>query len=94
MKLYGTKGEEVVILWGDHQPSCETCREVDLSRSATFAKACAQGSPLLMEELAKRQAPIVAKKRKEVEEWAKERGTFIKSKVKDARVITKYKEPQ
>ena len=44
-------------------------------------------------ELRKRQAPVVTKARKEVEEWAKKTGAFTEfdSKVKDARKITRYK---
>jgi len=76
MKLHGPRGEETIVTWGDHWPGCEECRAVEIERSATFANACAQGSPLLIEELAKRQAPVATQKRKEVEEWAKKAGVF------------------
>lgn len=62
--------------WGDHWPACEECRTVDLDKSASLANACAEGAPLLMEELAKRQAPVVRKKAAEVKEWAKKAGVF------------------
>ena len=91
----GRNGVEVVdIKWGDHYAGCEKCRTVDLSKPATLANACADpGAPLLKEELRKRQAPVVTKARKEVEEWAKKTGAFTEfdGKVKDARVITHYK---
>lgn len=90
----GPNGVEVVdIKWGDHYAGCEKCRTVDLSKPATLTYACAAGAPLLKEELRKRQAPVVAKARKEVEEWAKKTGAFTEfdGKVKDARVITRYK---
>lgn len=65
------------VTWSDHYPACEKCRNVDLEVTATFVNACAYpGAALLNEELAKRQAPIVAQKRKEVREWAKKTGVF------------------
>lgn len=64
------------ITWGDHERDCKTCRGVDLAKPVTFVKACAMGSQLLMEELKKRQAPLVQRKAKAVEEWAKSTGTF------------------
>lgn len=93
MKLIGSSGE-VIVTWSDHYPGCEKCREgVDLEKSSTFVNACAKGSRLVMEEMQKRQAPIEAQKRREVEKWAKEAGTFIKHRVKDPRAITRYVEP-
>lgn len=90
MKFRDSHGQDVIVTWGDHWPGCDKCREVVIEKSATFANACAQGSPLLMEELAKRQAPAESAKRKAVEEWATKAGTFIKSKAKN--VPMKYKE--
>ena len=88
-------GKEItVIVWGDHWPGCEKCRAVNLSKPATLASACPDpGAQLLKEELRKRQAPVVTKARKEVEEWAKKTGAFTEfdNKVKDARKITRYK---
>ena len=81
---------ETIIFWGDHWPGCEKCREVDIEKSATFANACAQGSPLLMEELARRQAPKVAEKRKQEKEWAEKAGVFVTERSKI--VPMKYKE--
>lgn len=64
-------------LWGDHRPLCKSgCQEVDIERSATFVRACAEGSALLMEELKKRQAPVVREKAKQVEKWAQQTGVF------------------
>lgn len=91
MKFTDSRGNEQVVVWADHTRDCRKCCEVDVSSPRTFSLCCAQGAPLLMEELAKRQAPIESAKRKENEKWAQERGTFIKSRVKDARAITKYK---
>lgn len=62
--------------WGDHWPGCDKCREVVLESPATFAKSCAEGAALIMEELAKRQAPIVAQEAAEVKEWARKAGVF------------------
>lgn len=77
MKFLGSKQEDVVVVWGDHAPGCEKCRQVDLNKSASFAHACASpGAALLTEELRKRQAPIETEKRKENERWTRERGTF------------------
>lgn len=90
MKFHDSSGNEITRSWGDHWPSCERCREVSLEKSATFANACAEGSPLLMEELTKRQAPVEKQKRKEVEDWAKARGTFKMGK--SSGVPTKYVE--
>lgn len=75
-KYNGLEPVYTQIFWLDHKPACAKCREVDIERSATFANACAQGSVLLAEELAKRQAPIVKKKAAEVREWAKKTGVF------------------
>lgn len=85
--------KEVIVKWGDHWPACEHCRTVDIDRSATFANACAQGSPLLMEELANRQAPVVRQKSAENKEWAKKAGTFVVDKANKEAVtnVTKYK---
>ena len=70
-------GDEVrIVNWGDHWPGCDKCRTVTIDKPATLANACAQGSPLLMEELAKRQAPEVKKQAAEVKAWAEKAGTF------------------
>jgi hypothetical protein len=55
---------------------CEQCKGVDLAKPATFAMACAEGSPLLMEELVKIQAPAEREKKEKVREWAKKAGVF------------------
>lgn len=94
MRLINHFGEDVIITWHDHAPSCEKCRSVDLEKSATFVHACAQGSQLVMEEMKKRQAPVEKQKRADEEKWAKERGVFIKPRVKDARAITRYVEDE
>jgi hypothetical protein len=72
------KGRNVMkeVLWGDHFPACVQCREVNLGASSSFVHACGEGAALLMEELAKRQAPIVAQKNKEVRDWARKAGVF------------------
>ena len=64
------------VYWGDHYPSCEKCREVDLEKSATFANACAEGSPLLAEEMIKRQRHLQQEKERAVRAWAKKAGVF------------------
>ena len=66
----------VQVYWGDHWPGCEKCREVDLEKPLSFVSTCALGSQLISEEMVKRQAPIVAKKRDEVKKWAKRMGVF------------------
>jgi len=81
--------EELEIKWGDHFPGCEKCRLLALNKPATFAQSCAQGAPLIMEHLAKVAAPEAAAKRKAVEEWAKERKTFVIDRPR--KVTTKYK---
>lgn len=88
MKLYGPKDEETIVTWGDHWPNCDKCREVSLEKSATFSNVCAQGAPLLSEELTKRQAPIVKAKTQAVKEWAGKAGVFPTGK--SANVKTKY----
>ena len=90
MKLYAKGGEEVIVTWSDHWPACGNCREVTITQSATFARACAMGAPLLMEELARRQAPIVKQKTAEVRKWAEHTGIFKMGKSKF--VPMKYKE--
>lgn len=73
------KGRNVyeTVIWSDHYPSCKGCREVDLGKPASFVHACAHpGAALLNEELQKRQAPVVAKQRQEVKEWARKTGVF------------------
>ena len=64
------------ISWSDHRHSCAKCQSVDLQRSATFALACAEGSPLLAEELVKMQMPAQQEKERVVREWAKKAGVF------------------
>ena len=66
----------VIVLWGDHWPGCAKCREVSFEKTASFVNACAEGSALLSEELVKRQAPVEAKKKAEVLDWAKRAGVF------------------
>lgn len=72
----GGKPEFTNVVWRDHYPGCDKCRSVDLEKPASFVNACAEGSPLILEELAKQQAPIVAQKRAEVREWARKTGVF------------------
>lgn len=89
-------GREQVVLvsWGDHQAGCAKCMEVDPIKSATFANACAQGSPLLMEALVDRQRPVEKDRAERVKAWAKETGAFKTSPgvSKDTlKSITKYK---
>jgi hypothetical protein len=64
------------VVWADHYPGCEKCRGVDLEKTASYVNACAEGSPLLMEELTKRQSPIVRQKAQEVKDWARKAGVF------------------
>jgi hypothetical protein len=64
------------VTWSDHLDGCEQCKGVDLSKTATFATACAEGSPLLMEKLVEIQAPAEREKKRQVEEWAKKAGVF------------------
>jgi hypothetical protein len=84
----------VDVSWGDHSPGCKKCRRVDLEKSASFVDACAMGSKLIAEEMAKRQAPVVAQKRAEVKKWAREAGFAVDSGLSKDRVkaITKYVE--
>lgn len=72
----GSTPEFTNIYWSDHASVCAKCRDVDVEQSATFVHACAEGSPLLMEELVKRQAPTVRASQAEVREWAKKAGVF------------------
>lgn len=66
------KEEAVIVKWSDHENGCAQCRRVELGKSATFALACASpGAALLQEEIKRRQAPVVRKKRDEEIEWAK-----------------------
>lgn len=67
---------DVNVRWSDHAPGCAACREVNIEQSITFPKACAEGSPLLMEELVRREAPNVRKNAKAVREWAEKTGVF------------------
>lgn len=94
MKLYGKdengKVTETVITWSDHWPSCERCREVSIAKPSTFAGTCAQGAPLLMEELAKQQAPVEKQKTAAVRAWADKAGVFKMGSANT--VTTKYKE--
>lgn len=77
MKFKTAEKEFKEVIWGDHWPGCEKCRTVDLDKPSTLAYACAHpGAALLMEELTKRQAPVVAQSRKEVREWARRAGCF------------------
>ena len=64
------------IIWGDHWPACEKCRNVNLEKPATLANCCAQGAALINEELIKRQIPVVAQKKAEVRRWAEAAGCF------------------
>lgn len=90
MKFIDKDGDTRIVMWGDHWPACAKCREVDVAKSATFVNACAQGSPLLMEELARRQAPVEKEKRATVLEWARKVGVFPTARGKN--VPMKYKE--
>lgn len=76
MKFVDDKKETVIVVWSDHMPSCEKCRRVELEKSATFVSACWLGSKLLMEELTKRQAPVVSQKENEIKAWAEKTGVF------------------
>lgn len=69
-------GIEEEFTWGSHEGGCTSCLKVDLGKPATFVHACAFGSRLLMEEMQKRQTPVVRQKAKQVEEWAKKTGAF------------------
>lgn len=94
MKFYDSHGEEKIISWGDHWPGCASCRSVNIDKSATFVNACAQGSPLLMEEMAKQRAPIAREGAQINKQWARDRGTFhTEAKTSKALLasITKYK---
>ena len=66
----------VTVRWIDHYPACDKCRNVNTAKSATFALACAEGSPLLMEHLVNLQRPAQKEKEREVKEWAKRAGVF------------------
>ena len=90
MKFYDKDGG-IEVVWSDHKYNCAKCSEVEIGNAATFVKSCAIGAQLIMEELKKQQAPIQREKDKKIEEQAKQAGTFIKSRVKDARAITRYK---
>lgn len=90
MKLKNMYGEAVILTWSDHVPGCPSCRMVDIEKSATFANACVLGSQLLLEKLAQMQAPIESEKRKAVEKWAEDAGTFIKHRAKETKTV--YKE--
>lgn len=87
--------EQVVqVSWGDHRAGCAKCMDVDLAKSATFANACAQGSPLLMEALVNLQRPAEKQKADQVKDWAKSTGAFKTSpgvSKETLRSITKYK---
>lgn len=65
-----------VVTWNDHRSQCAKCQEVILNQTASFALACAEGSPLLMEHLTKEQIPAQREKEKAVREWAKKTGVF------------------
>ena len=92
MKLHGQNGDEAMITWGDHWPGCRQCRAVSLSQSSSLAGTCAQGAPLLMEELAKRQAPVAKQKATEVKSWAEKAGVFKMGRSKT--VAMKYVEQE
>lgn len=66
----------VIVKWDEHVAGCSKCQSVQFSSSASFVNACAEGSPLLMEELVKRQRPVQRKKDAEILEWAKKTGVF------------------
>ena len=88
MKLFN-EDVPVIVLWSDHVYSCKKCYNVKLESPATFAQTCAMGAPLLLEELAKRQAPVEKEKRKAIEQWAKDTGVFVTHRAKNT--YTKYK---
>ena len=66
----------VSITWSDHIAKCKACQAVDVTRTATFTRACAEGSPLLMEKLARDAIPAQREKEQAVRAWAKRAGVF------------------
>lgn len=95
MKFRQPGGGYVEVTWSDHRAGCPKCSEVDPDKPASFVKACAVGSPLLMEDLKERQAPVERQKQTEVKEWAKQAGVFkVDAGLSKERVkaITKYVE--
>ena len=86
MKLSSRDAEgrlvDIDVSWGDHLQGCPRCQEVDVNVTATLSRSCAMGAALLAEHLSALQAPVEKKRRKEVEAWAVNAGTFIKPRAK------------
>lgn len=70
------KEVKVRVTWLDHQPSCATCRAVDVAKTATLAAACAVGAPLLAEHLVTVSKPASRAREAAVLKWADGAGTF------------------
>ena len=66
----------MVVTWSGHRDQCLKCQQVDLTRTATFVLACAEGSPLLMEHAVEMQRPVEKERQSEVIAWAKRAGVF------------------
>lgn len=57
MKRKDADGNIVNVSWNGHRSNCQKCVRVDIERSATFVLTCAEGGPLLAEELSIRALP-------------------------------------
>lgn len=72
----GLKLKAINVFWKEHSFGCEKCRQVNLNKSATFSLSCAEGGPLLMEELKKRVLPEIKARQEKELEFAIRAGVF------------------
>ena len=65
-----------IFTWNSHRGNCAKCIRVDIEKSKSFALTCAEGGPLLMEELKKRAMPQRIEKEQAELEYAIHAGVF------------------
>ena len=77
-KIRDQQGKEILVTvtWEDHEAHCTKCQQVILDKTATYALACAEGSPLLAEKAVELQRPAETERKRKVLEWAKAAGVF------------------